>query len=181
MKPSGKSRTIIGSGKYLRLVKEGRFEFTERVNARGCAAVVAVTADRELVLTEQFRQAVGKSVIDLPAGLRGDVRGEEDEQAVRAALRELVEETGYTGHALTPLCECPSSPGLTSELVAYFYACPVKRVGAGGGVEHEQIQVHTPPLRTIRRWLDSRVASGCLVDPKVYVGLYFAGVMRRRQ
>jgi len=169
------TRTVLGKGKFLRLVRDGRWEIAERINARGAVAVIAVTDDREFVLTDQFRPAVGKRVIDLPAGLSGDVQGQEDEASAASALRELVEETGFHATTLEHLADCPSSPGLTSEIVSYFYASGVTRVEAGGGVEHEQIDVQTPPLRTIKKWIQTQVAAGKLIDPKVYAGLYFIG------
>lgn len=173
-----KSRTtnikpeVIGKGKFLRLMRSGRWEYVERANARGVVAVIAVTDDREFVLTDQFRAAVGCRVIDLPAGLSGDVKGQENEAFSRSALRELIEETGYHADKLTHVADCPSSPGLTSEIVSYFTATGVTRIESGGGVEHEQIEVHTPKLRSIKRWLAAQVEAGKLIDAKVYAGLY---------
>ena len=172
-------RTVLGKGKYLRLVREGRWEFAERINARCGVAVVAVTDQREYVLTDQFRPAVGRRVIDLPAGLSGDVPGQENEAAAVSALRELVEETGFHAEELQHLADCPSSPGLASELISYFYAHRVTRVEVGGGVEHEKIEVQTPKLRSIKKWLAAQVAEGKRIDPKVYAGLYFIGTIKR--
>ncbi len=174
------SREVLGQGKFLRLVREGRWEFVERSNARGAVAVIAVTDEREFILTDQFRPAVGCRVIDLPAGLSGDVKGQEDEAFAVSAQRELIEETGYHAGKLEHLADCPSSPGLASEIISYFFATGVTRVEAGGGVEHEQIEVHAPKLRTIKKWLIQQVAAGKLVDPKVYAGLYFIASSLRK-
>ncbi len=174
------SREVLGQGKFLRLVREGRWEYVERTNARGAVAVIAVTNEREFILTEQFRPAVGRRVIDLPAGLSGDVKGQEGEAFAVSALRELIEETGCHSEKLEHLADCPSSPGLTSEIVSYFLATDVTRVEAGGGVEHEQIEVHAPRLRTVKRWLAEQVAAGKLIDPKVYAGLHFIASGRRK-
>ncbi len=92
---------------------------------------------------------------------------------LRSAKRELLEETGFAGGTWSPLGDCPSSPGITSEVLSYFYADGVKQKAKGGGVGHEEIEVHVRPLRTIKRWLAARVAEGVLIDPKVYAGLYF--------
>lgn len=173
------ARTILGKGKFLQLVRDGGWEIAERINARGVVAVIAVTKDREFILTDQFRHAVGKRVIDLPAGLCGDTKGQENEAAAVSALRELVEETGFIAKTLEHLADCPSSPGLTSEVVSYFFASDVSRASEGGGVEGEQIDVQTPKLRTIKKWLASQVANGKLIDPKVYAGLYFIGAHQR--
>lgn len=166
--------TALGRGKYLKLVREGNWEFVSRVNAKGVVAVVAVTPDRRLVLTEQFRPAVGCRVIDLPAGLAGDVAGQEDEELQASALRELIEETGYNASELKHVANCPSSPGLTSEVISLFVAISVTKASSGGGVEGENITVHTPHIRGIQRWLATQTSSGKLIDGKVYAGLYFA-------
>lgn len=174
------TRTVLGKGKFLRLVRDGKWEIAERINARGVVAVIAVTDDREYILTEQFRPAVGRLVIDLPAGLSGDIKGQKNEDHAVSANRELVEETGFSAGSLRHLADCPSSPGLTSEVVAYYLADELTRVSTGGGIESEQIQVQTPKLRTIKKWLAEQVAAGKLIDPKVYAGLYFISAYAKR-
>ncbi len=174
------ARKVLGKGKFLQLVRDGKWEIAERVNASGVVAVIAVTDSREFVLTEQFRPAVGSQVIDLPAGLSGDVQGQEDESGSAAASRELSEETGFLAAQFRHLADCPSSPGLTSEMVSYFMADRVRQVGSGGGVGNEKIEIQLPKLRSIRRWLAQQIALGKLIDPKVYVGLYFINIDRRR-
>lgn len=176
-----KTAKIIGSGKYLRLVKQGTAEFVERVNAHAVVAIVAVTSDRRLLLTEQPRASVGKSVIDLPAGLTGDIPGEENESLATSAQRELIEETGYSAKTLTHVADCPMSPGLTSEIVSFFVARGLKKIADGGGVDNEQIVVHEPPLREIDAWLATQAAAGKLIDGKVYAALHFAKRRSSRQ
>jgi len=165
---------VLGQGKFLRLVRDGRWEFVERVNARGAVAIVAVTANRRIILTDQFRPAVGRRVIDLPAGLSGDVQGQEDEAFAASALRELIEETGYTAKHLEHVGDCSSSPGLASEVISLFVARDLLKTDTGGGVDGEQIEVHSPLIRGIDHWLAKQVAAGKLIDGKVYAGLYFA-------
>ena len=136
--------------------------------------VAAVTDDRRLLLTEQFRIPVNRSVIELPAGLVGDIEGEEEEELATAAERELLEETGYQAHKLELLTIGPPSAGMASEIVAFFRAREVTKVHDGGGDDSEEIVVHAVPLEGIDNWLDQQAAAGLLIDPKVYAGLYFA-------
>lgn len=172
-KAKATARKVIAKGKFLQLVSDNGWEYAERANASGVVAVIAVTLEQQLVLTEQFRPPVGKSVIDLPAGLAGDVTGAESEDLVEAAKRELTEETGYSAKVWKRVYTAPTSPGLTSEVVTYFQANNARQLESGGGVEGERITVQVIPLKSIRRWLRKRMNDGAYVDPKVYVALAF--------
>ena len=59
-------------GKFLELVKEGRWEYVRRVNANGAVMVIAVTEEGELLLVEEYRFPLHALTIGLPAGLSGD-------------------------------------------------------------------------------------------------------------
>jgi ADP-ribose pyrophosphatase len=165
-------RVVVGAGRFLRLVQAGGWEFVERVRASGVVAIVAVTPDGELILTEQQRQAVGGPVIDLPAGLAGDGPG--SEELVTAAKRELLEETGYDARRFTLLAHAPTSPGLTSEIVSFFRATNLKKVAEGGGIEGEHIRIRTVNLDRADAWLGRQSRAGIQIDCKVYAGLHFA-------
>jgi len=162
---------VLGEGRYLRLVRRDGWEFVERIGTDGVVAIVAVNAEDELVVVEQPRPAVGRTVFDLPAGLAGDVEGEDTLEA--AAARELEEETGYRAGRLQRIAAAPPSPGLSSEVVTFFRADQLERVGAGGGVDSERITVHLVPVGGIDAWLAARAADGALIDLKLYAGLHF--------
>jgi ADP-ribose pyrophosphatase len=175
---SQRKQTVLGAGRFLRLVHAGGWEFVERVRATGVVAIVAVTADSELILTEQFRPAVAGPVIDLPAGLAGDGPG--SEELVTAARRELIEETGYDARRFTLLAQAPTSPGLTNEVASFFRAIGLKKVGSGGGVDGEQILIRAVKLDRADAWLRRRSRAGTYIDCKVYAGLHFALQARER-
>ncbi len=164
------------TGKFLELVREGHWEYAERVNATGAAIIVAVTDKNELLLVEQYRIPCHAGTIELPAGIIGDEPGAGQEAHAVAATRELFEETGYAARQIVPLVTGPASSGLTSELVTLFRATGLKKTGLGGGIAHEKITVHAVPLPQVRSWLENKARSGVLVDPKVYAGLYFLGL-----
>jgi len=155
-------------------VRQDGWEWAERTNNSGVVAIVAITEDDEIVLTEQYRRPLDARVLDLPMGLSGDVHGAEEEDMREAARRELLEETGHEAARLEPLCEGPTSAGLTNEVLTIFMARGARRVGDGGGDETEDIEVHLVPLDRAEDWLERKGASGVWLDPKIYAGLYFA-------
>jgi ADP-ribose pyrophosphatase len=171
--PSVAGRRILAEGRFLRFVEEDGWEFVERPAVTGVAVVVAVTAERRLLLVEQYRPPVGAHVIELPAGLVGDVPGAEGEELAVAARRELLEETGYAADGMTPLAAGPPSVGVSSEVVTFFRASGLRRAGPGGGEGAERIALHEVPLAEAAAWLEARARAGLLVDPKVWAGLYF--------
>ena len=167
-------KVTLCEGKHLRLVARRQWEYVERTSASGIVAVLAVTDDPNLILTEQYRLPVDRRVIELPAGLAGDVAGAETEDLISAAQRELREETGYEAQQFDFLFEGPPSAGATSEVIRFFRATGLRRVGPGGGEGNESIQLHEIPLSTAEQWLEQKYREGVLIDPKVYAGLYFA-------
>jgi ADP-ribose pyrophosphatase len=164
---------ILYRGHALVLKKKGHWEFVERTKASGIVAILAITDAGEVVLVEQFRIPVGKRVIELPAGLAGDVEGAEAEELTSAALRELKEETGFQAETLDLITKGPPSAGLSTEVVTIFRARGLSRTGTGGGDGSEKIDVHLIPLADLDAWLDMRRRDGCLIDYKIYAALYF--------
>ncbi|MFV8751179.1 bifunctional nicotinamidase/pyrazinamidase [Nannocystaceae bacterium ST9] len=167
-------QVTIAEGRWLRLAKRGRWEFAQRVIGGTAAILVATTDDDEIVLIEQPRPALAAMVIELPAGLIGDHVGSEDEPAELAAARELEEETGFVAASLERIGEGVASAGLSDEKMIVFRAKGLTRVGPGGGDEHEQITVHVVKLDAVEGWIAAQQARGCVVDLKIFAGLYFA-------
>jgi len=165
--------SILGEGRYLRLREERGWEWCERVNASGVVVVVAVTPRGELLLVEQHRPPVGGRVLELPAGLAGD-HDDPEEELARAAGRELEEETGWAPESLERLTAGPVSAGMTSEVLTWFRAHGLRRVGPGGGDDSEDIVVHAVKLDEVASFARRRAREGVVTDPKVFAGLYFA-------
>ena len=166
------SRTLLAQGRHLRFVAEDGWEYVERNAVSGIAVIVAVTDEGRLLLVEQYRPPVRQRVIELPAGLAGDEAGREGEELVAAARRELLEETGYEADTVSALASGPPSVGVSSEVVTFFHAEGLRRVGPGGGEGSESIVLLEIDLGRVDAFLAEKAAEGLLVDPKVYAGLY---------
>lgn len=159
-------------GRYLSLLERDGWEFASRSNASGVVVLIAVTDDWEIVLVEQFRTPVGMNVIELPAGLVGDL-DDLDEGTLVAAARELEEETGYQADKMEILLESPSSAGMSDEIISFVLASGLRRTGPGGGDESENILVHTVSIGEADDWLQKQAAAGKPLDPKIFAALYW--------
>lgn len=173
-------RRILHEGEWLRLVSERGWEFIEHRFVRGVVIIVARTPDDKLLLVEQERVPLRRRVLELPAGMVGDLASAETESLADAAERELLEETGYAAGRITRLFEGPMSPGRSADLYTFFLAEELRRETDGGGDENEDIRVHEMPIRHAERWLADREREGLLIDPKIYIGLYVLARLRAR-
>jgi ADP-ribose pyrophosphatase len=168
------ARHVLAEGRFARVVAQTGWEWVERTNMAGAVVIVAVTEDGRLILVEQYRIPMARPVIEMPAGLAGDVAGSEQEALAEAACRELLEETGYAAARMEYLTEGPASAGLSNEVYTMFLAADARRVGPGGGDGAENIRVHLVALDEVPQWLEERRRQGVLVDPRIYAGLFFA-------
>lgn len=167
--------TTLGEGKFLRLVRRDGWEYAERKGVNGVVIIVPILDDGCVLFIEQFRPPVNATCIEFPAGLSGDDPATAGEKLEAAAVRELIEETGYAASELRFLGVATPTAGLTSETMTYFVARGLRRVSAGGGVEHEQIVTHIVPPAEIRPWLAEQ-SKRAIISAAVYAGLYMAEV-----
>lgn len=167
--------SVVFQGKFLKLIRHGGWEFSQRTNCTGIVVIVAMTQDNRIILVKQFRPPVGRYCIELPAGLVNDQGKIRKESLAAAAKRELLEETGYEAKTLRKIMDGPGSPGSSCDIMSLFKAEGLKKVHEGGGDHTEDIEVCEIPLAQIDAWLKKKEKEGCFIDPKVFAGLYFLG------
>jgi len=154
----------VWEGRYLAVRRRGKWEYVART--RGISAAVILAIDEgEVILIEQYRVPLGRNCLELPAGLIGDEA--QGEAAEAAAIRELAEETGYRAEKMTDLGRFHSSPGMASEGFSLLRAEGLTRVGAGGGVEGEEIVVHRVKLAEVADFVAMKREEGCAIDVKL--------------
>jgi ADP-ribose pyrophosphatase len=156
------------AGKYISVFKRGRWEYVSRSGSTN-AVVILAEHEGKVILIELYRVPVGGRCLELPAGLVGD----EDEHATveGTAVKELEEETGFTCDRVERLGEFHSSPGMVAESFTLVRAHGVRRVGDGGGNEHEDITVHLVPRDEIPEFIRQRRNAGSAVDVKLLLFL----------
>lgn len=157
---------IEWAGQYVVAKRRGRWEYAGRARNIRAAVILALDAGHVLLI-EQYRVPLGKVCLELPAGLIGDHEGDEDEDDLTSAMRELEEETGYQAAQWENLGEFYSSPGMLTESFTMVKATGLTQVGEGGGTEHEDIVVHRVPLERIGETVAEHRAKGHGIDVRI--------------
>lgn len=120
-------------------IKDGDNEYNREVVNRGnsVAGIVHNTETDKYLFVKQWRPGAQGDMIEIVAGSL-DVVGEKPEEALK---REIVEEMGYKVDHMNHLRDFYTSPGGLSEVVSLFYVEVSEKIGEGGGVDNENIEV----------------------------------------
>jgi len=140
----------------------GRETTREIVEHSDCVAIVAVDANGNVLLVNQFRKAVEKELLEIPAG---GIEAGEDPQA--AVGRELREETGYMPGKIERLGGFYSTPGYCTEYLHLYLAADLVHSPLYAE-DTESIQLVTVPISQI----PALIASGSICDAKSIAGLF---------
>ncbi len=163
------SEQIVWQGRFVVAKTKGKWEYVSRARDIRAAVILAVDDEGQVLLVEQFRVPLGRSCIELPAGLIGDGDDNHGEDDAIAAARELEEETGYRAGRMELIGEFWSSPGMVSESYSLFRARDLVKVSNGGGTDGENITVHRVPLagmaEAVARWREA----GYAIDTRLLV------------
>jgi ADP-ribose pyrophosphatase len=133
------SSEIVFEGMIWNVVSE-RFAFADEELTRefvqhpGAVAVLALNNLGQVLMIRQYRHPVREFLWEIPAGLL-DVSGE---SKAEAAIRELVEETGYQPQSIEPLIDFYTTPGGNSEMISVFLARDLTFVGRPAIQEGEE-------------------------------------------
>lgn len=144
-----------------RAVEPGGIEiFRAVVRHGGSAVMMPVDEKGRVLLVRQYRLPAEKSIWELPAG-----RVDPGETVLKAAKRELVEETGYKARKWTRLSTFFASPGYVAEKMTIFLAEDLT-AGEATPMDDENIEC---------RWftsteLDEMIAGGRIIDAKTMIG-----------
>ena len=133
------------------------------VDEPDAVVVLPFTADGDVVVIEEWRQAVGRVNRGLPAG---SVESD-DADLTAAAARELTEETGYEAAALEAVGRVEPANGLLDATHHHFVARGCEPTGEQSLDENESIRVAEVPFHELR---DAAVA-GDLVDGRAAYGV----------
>lgn len=152
------------------VLPDGRHTTREIVKHPGAVVIIAPDNRGRVAMVRQYRAAVGRELLELPAGTR-----EPNEAADVCARRELAEEMGLIASRWTNLGGFYSAPGFCTEYLTLFLAEGLSQVE--GHPEADE-WLH-------REWIDlasvpAMIASGEICDAKSIAGLlrYLQGLAR---
>lgn len=143
---------------------EKRYSKREIVEHPGGVGIVTITDDNSLILVRQYRKAVNKMLLEIPAG-----KLEINEEPRETAIRELREETGYTANNYRYLMEFYTSPGYTTEKIYMFMATDLiegnQELDLGEYCEIEKYSIED---------LIKMIDRGEIIDSKTIIGINLA-------
>lgn len=110
--------------------------------------VIAETTDGQIILERQYRHALGRVSIEIPAGVI-----EQGENPLHAAQRELKEETGYEGGQWTELMTISANPSTMDNLCHCFLAKGVTKLAEQHLDYAEDLEYFLEPKTSVRSML----------------------------
>ena len=157
------------TGKILKLdvrtveLPNGKTSKREIVKHPGGVAILAFKDKDTVLLVEQFRNPLGKTILEIPAS-----KLEPNEEIEVCGRRELEEETGYKSNKFTYLGKIVTSPGFCDECI-YIYKAEELYKGNIGGDEDEFINNYEIKLDRLREM----IKNGEIIDGKTIAALTF--------
>ncbi|MHB8464645.1 MAG: NUDIX hydrolase [Acidimicrobiales bacterium] len=132
----------------------------------GAVAIVPIDGD-DVLLVRQFRPALGREMLELPAGTLDKGM----ESPLDCARRELAEEVGAVADHVEHLISYAAAAGISDEWM-HLYVATGLRIGprAADGIEEREMTVERMPLRSAR----AAITSGEIVDAKTIIGVLLA-------
>ena len=121
-------RTLVHEGKIINYyqdtvqVPNGNVVKWDFIGHKGAAAMLAVREDGKLLMVRQWRNALDRYTLEIPAGGLNSV----DEPTEKAAIRELEEETGYIAGEVQFLLSIYTTVAFCNEKIDVYVATDLK-------------------------------------------------------
>jgi ADP-ribose pyrophosphatase len=181
------SSTLSYEGPLFRVytdeIKENGRELTRDVIRHNGSVVVLAVDDAKskrdpmIVMERQYRHAAREVLLEVPAG-----KMEEGEDALAAAKRELLEETGFKAKRWRKMIRYFASPGFLGEFMQVFLAEGLT-LGDAQPEYDEQIEIEMMPLSKLVKMIDAgKIHDGkTLISVMLYARLREAEKKKKRK
>ena len=160
---------------YTDAIRENGRELTRDVIRHNGSVVILAVDDAKskrdpmIVMERQYRHAAREFLLEVPAG-----KMEEGEDALAAAKRELLEETGFKAKRWRKMIRYFASPGFLGEFMQVFLAEGLT-LGAAQPEYDEQIEIEMMPLSRLLKMMDE----GKIHDGKTLISVMLYDRLRR--
>lgn len=169
------SETIF-EGKVVQLqvdrvkLPNGKESHREMIKHPGAVAVIPVTSDNKIVLVEQYRKPLERSLVEIPAG-----KLEEGEPPEKTAHRELEEETGYLASEMTYITSFYTSPGFADEIIHLYLATGLKKADEPLETDEDEfVEIMECTLEEAQKLINEKK----IYDAKTAYALLYLSVMK---
>ena len=153
---------LVYKGSFLDIVNvdvklpDGNNVSRDIVKHPGATAIIAFLDEENIILVEQFRLALNKIMLEIPAG-----KLNKDEEIIECARRELQEETGYVAKELEYLGSIVTAPGFCDEII-YLYKASDLILGEKNEDEDEFTNVKVMNINKVK----DMIRKGEIIDAK---------------
>ena len=127
--------------------------------------IIPLTKDNEVILIKQFRHGNNEITLEIPGGMTD----REDKSPQESALRELVEETGYTCNEMIKLGECSPNPAIFNNLLHIYLAKNVEKKYEQNLENTEEIEITKVHINR----MPSLIKSGKINHALVIAAFYY--------
>ena len=148
-------------------MRDGSSAKRVRIDHPEAAAVVPFLSDREILLVRQYRYALGRDTLEIPAG-----KLDPSEKPEECAGRELLEETGYEAGSLTLLYTYAPAIGYSNELIHIYAGRDLRMLGTA----IDQREISSVESFTVEE-ISSMIRQGRIIDGKTLIGLAVLGLL----
>lgn len=157
------SGRIISVKKDEVLLPNGKTSTRELVGHPGAVGIIPITDDGRLIVVEQYRKPLERSLVEIPAG-----KLEPGEEPEVTAVRELEEETGYAAKSFTYLQTIATSPGFANEVVHLYVAKELYKLEHPANLDEDEfVELVTISLEEA----EEMIANGRIFDAKTVIAV----------